>query len=750
MTLLMVVESPNKVGKVQKCLGAGWRVVATVGHFRDLPSGDLGVDTSTWQASWVLDPNKKGVVERLREAAGRAEAIYVATDADREGEGIAWHVLNVLGPLGRSARRVTFEALTEPVIKAAVVNARALDGHLVAAQQARRMVDRVVGFGVSPLLRPFGPNHSAGRVQSAALHLVVEREKAREAFRAVPFWTLTAHYREGFFARWAQQTPAGTWEAARFSSQTEALAVEEEVRAAPHQVVHLETSPVEQKPKAPFTTSTLAQAASAELGFTPARTMALAQALFEAGAITYHRTDSVTLSAEAIAMAREWLGGHHPGCLPEVPVRYRNADAAQEAHEAIRPTSLVLEGDVKLEPDAELLFSLIARRFLASQCRPAVFEKTVVRIAAGRHGLLATGRVERFASFLAFLAEDEELAAARHEGEAHPREADDKKLPRLAVHQPVALERVDRQAAETTPPPRFTQATLVREMERTGIGRPSTYASTLQTLYSREYVAELKKSVIPTPRGRVIDSVLALAFPALVQAAFTAELEQHLDGIAGGQRNQLEVLSAWYRPFARQLDAAPASIGAWYSAHQQLVEEVSGAPKGTGKPCPRCGKELLLRQGAKGPFLACSGFAPKDAGCSYSADPSARASAQRCPKCAGAMEELDGRFGAWARCLSAACDGRLDAAASTQHRCPLCGTALKDKGAFLGCGAYPTCRFSVDTKAWERAMKKGTTCPQCAKPLVERRGKRGKFLACTGFPVCRHTEDAPTKAKASF
>ncbi|MDX2010961.1 MAG: type I DNA topoisomerase, partial [Myxococcaceae bacterium] len=635
MTRLLVVESPNKIGKVQKCLGPGWRVVATVGHFRDLPKRQLGVDTSTWRAEWVVDPEKQRVVDRLREAASRAEAVYVATDADREGEGIAWHVLEVLGPAGRGARRVRFEAITPAVIQKAVAAAGALDTHLVAAQQARRLLDRVVGYSVSPLLRPFGPNHSAGRVQSATLHLVVEREKAREAFRSVPFWTLTAHYREGFFARWASQDSTGRWVAGRFSSQAAALAAEAELRAASHRVEALETSPVERRPKPPFTTSSLAQAASGELGFTPARTMALAQRLFEAGAITYHRTDSVTLSPEAIEMAREWLAAHHPACLPDSPVRYRNADAAQEAHEAIRPTGLSLEPDVQLEPDAEALYSLISRRFLASQCRPAIYEKTVARLSAGRHMLLATGRVLVTPSFLAFLAEDEDEAAARAAASESPRESEDVRLPRLAVAQLLQLSRVDRQGDETKPPPRFTEATLVREMEKTGIGRPSTYAATLETLFARDYLAEAKKAVLPTPRGRLIDEVLTLAFPALVQTAFTAAVERQLDEVAAGRAAGPKTLSAWHDDFMRQLAQAPASIGAWYNAHQALVDDVSGAPKATGKPCPRCSKELLLRQGPKGPFLSCSGWAPHRAGCSYSADPSARPADAPCPTCGG-------------------------------------------------------------------------------------------------------------------
>lgn len=736
-TTLVVVESPNKITKVTKCLGPGFKVVATLGHFRDLPEDELGVDVASWTPSYQTLRTKASVVPKLRAAAAEASQVLLATDADREGEAIAWHVAQVLGLEG--AKRIRFQEITPAALKRAVAEATALDGHLVDAQQARRVVDRLVGYQVSPLLRAFGPNHSAGRVQSATLHLVVLREVEREAFTPVPFWILMAHYAEGFSAKYAAETN-GRWAPARFTSEAEARAAEALAEAAPHRVEALDTAPVEQKPKAPFTTSTLQQAASATLSFTPAKTMAAAQALFEKGAITYHRTDSVALSDEAIAMARDFLSTTHPDALPTEPVRYRNAATAQEAHEAIRPTAMQLEPDVTLRSDEEALYSLISRRFLACQCRPAVLQRTTVRTEGGGVRFLATGSVVTTPSFLAFLAEDEEKAAAKYEsGDAAAGE--EKRLPRLATGAALELKHLGVRPDTTKPPPRFTQATLIREMERQGIGRPSTYAATVGTLFERSYLGEEKKGVLPTPRGRLVDGALAAAFPTLVAAQYTAQLEARLDDIAAGVRHWKAELTDWYRPFSRLVGAAQSAIAAYYNANRAFVDAVSGAPKPTGKPCPRCAKELLLKEGKKGPFLGCSGYPA----CTYAADPSAHACAHRCPKCDGAMEEVDGKFGPYARCLAAACGGRLDTAATTTHLCPRCGSPMKDRGAFLGCSRYPECSHTLDKKALEKAEKRGTRCPKCKRPVVEKRGPRGKFLGCSGYPACTYTQELPAR-----
>jgi DNA topoisomerase-1 len=501
----------------------------------------------------------------------------------------------------------------------------------------------------------------------------------------------------------------------------------------------LDAKEVEQRPKAPFSTSKLLQAADAQLGFPPEKTMELAQKLFEAGAITYHRTDSVALSDEAVAMAREFLSREHPAALAPAPVVYRSSSDAQGAHEAIRPTAMQLE-DVSLSKDEELLFSLISMRFLASQCRPAVLLRTTVRTEAGGTRFVATGRVVVLPSFLAFLADDEEKAAARHEEGT----AEEGQLPKLALKQGLTVASLTQAAETTKPKPRFTKATLVDEMERSGIGRPSTYSATVALLFERSYLELAKKAVVPTQRGRLVDGLLGRAFGSLVDTAYTAALEQRLDEIAAGKRRWRDEVRAWYGPFEAQLQGAPGAMAAYAKANAALVAACDDAPKGTGKPCPKCGKELLLRHGAKGAFLACSGYPA----CGYTADPTAKASSAACPKCAGPMETVDGKFGPYTRCVDRSCGGKLErAVVLTDKKCPRCSSPMADKGSFFGCTAYPTCKGTLDKKALAKAEKSGRACPQCQKPLLERKSSRGPFLGCSGYPACKHAEPLPSKAK---
>ncbi|MDP1918901.1 MAG: type I DNA topoisomerase [Myxococcales bacterium] len=737
MKTLVVVESPNKIAKISKCLGPSFTVVATIGHFRDLPERDLGVDVASFALKYETLPGKEGVLAKLREAARGASEVLLGTDADREGEAIAWHVAQVLGL--SSPRRIRFQELTPAALKKAVAAAGPLDNNLVDAQQARRVLDRLVGYQVSPLLSVFGPQHSAGRVQSAALHLVVEREKAREAFKPEAYWTVTANYAAGFSAIAALKDSKGAWAAARFRQQADADLALSRARAAKHRVEALETKPTERAPRPPFTTATLQQAASAQLGMKPAETMAVAQSLFEKGAISYHRTDSVSLSAEAIAMARAFLARDYPEALPAEPVKYRNADSAQEAHEAIRPTAMQLEADVHLDEREEQLFSLINRRFLACQCRPARLDVTTVRTVAADVRFLARGTVVRFESFLRYAAEDETTAAAQHEGTAE----DEAALPPLKLEQELAVASIAAKGDKTKPQPRFTQATLIRELQRTGIGRPSTYAATVTLLFERRYLLEEKKAVAPTPRGRLVDGALSAAFPDVVATEYTARLEAQLDEVAAGKLRWKAALGTWHVGFAKQLAEASGVLQRFAREHVTLVDAVGEASKSTGKPCPKCTKELILRQGSKGAFISCSGWPA----CDYRADPSARPSALKCPTCSSPMTEQDGKFGRYARCSVSGCTGRVDQSVTTQEECPRCHAPLKDKGAFLGCSNYPTCNFTVDAKALAHARKTGALCPKCGRLMVQRKGAKGPFLACIGYPECRHTAEAPTKAK---
>lgn len=585
---LVVVESPNKCKKIREYLGPGYEVVATVGHFRDLPDRELGVDVATMTPSYIVKGDKEEVVKKLRARAKQASEVILATDADREGEAISWHVAQTLGL--RSPRRMRFLEITPAALKKAVASAGPIDGHLVDAQQARRVVDRLVGYLVSPLLRPLGDNHSAGRVQTATLHIVVQREAAREAFKADVFWTLRAHYKAGFSARFARPNQKGELAEAKLVTEEEARRIAA-AAGVQHVIRAVREQTLEQRPKPPFTTSTLQQAASAQLGLKPADAMRLAQGLFEAGCITYHRTDSVALSDEAVAMAREFIALERRDLLPASPPRYRASGDAQGAHEAIRPTSLDPSLDVPAEGRA--LFDLVRRRFLASQCKPALIAQQIVTLVAGETQWLAKGSLEAFDGHRFYLKADEDDEKEKDEDDAQ-------QLPPLAVGDQQSVERVDVKRGETKPPPRFTQATLIKEMERLGIGRPSTFAATLKTLFDRQYLEEQKKAVAPSMRGRLVDAALSKSFTSLVEASYTAELEARLDDIAEGKRRWKDELQLWFQSFEPQLRSAPPLIATFAAA--------APATSSRGKPCPKCGSQLVLRRSAHGPFLGCSAY----------------------------------------------------------------------------------------------------------------------------------------------
>ena len=721
---LVVVESPNKIEKIQHYLGEGYRVLATAGHFRDLPKHTLGVDKATFEPDYIVDDEKEHLVSRLRKAAKEADEVLLATDADREGEAISWHLSETLHL--RNPKRMRFVEITEKALKAAVAAAGPLDQHLVDAQQARRVVDRLVGYEVSPLLFKFGKKHSAGRVQSATLHLVVEREKAIDAFQKKPFWTLSARYDNGLVATYATAKSEGdnaVLTPTRLDSEAEAQAVAARARG-PHVVKSVETKPIERKPKAPFTTSTLQQAASVGLGLKPEATMALAQKLFANGFITYHRSDSVALSDDASRMARDFLSLDYPEALPAEAPRYAAKGNAQEAHEAIRPTSLAPDAAAGIPGDELELYQLIRNRFLASQCKPAVFDQTTVAIESGDTTWRAQGSVLRFPSFLRYLDSDEDTEK-KPDGDAEAR------MPGTAQGDVLGLVGVEVRRNETKPPTRFTQATLIREMERVGIGRPSTYASTIAVLFSRDYVAEEKKYVLPTGRGRLIDGVLSSAFVDLVQSDYTADMESRLDEVAEGKRHWKDEVRGWYSGFEKLLAAAPGIIDAELLKHPGVAAEAAAAgPKLTDKPCLKCGALLRQFDGKKGPFLACSAYKKDGSGCDYVTDVSAQVSEYPCPKCAKRMEAVTGKFGAYARCLDKSCGGTKDLSAKPSDKpCLKCAGATEERtgknGPYLRC-VQSSCGHMQELTA----VSSLHPCPKCGKAMAEQDGKFGRYARC--------------------
>lgn len=776
---LVIVESPNKKATIKKYLGPGYEVLATAGHFRDLPKKALGVDTTTFTPTYEVSEEKASFLASIRKAAREAEAVLLATDADREGEAIAWHLVDELRL--KKAQRIRFTEITPKALAAAVAAAGPVDMHLVDAQQARRIIDRFVGYQLSPLLAPFGKGHSAGRVQSATLHLVVARELEREAHVVTAYWTLSAKCDNGLTARYAP-VRADDEEDVQLHSEEAAAAVLARARG-PHVVSAVETKPVERRPKPPFTTSTLQQAASVALKLKPDATMDVAQSLFERGHITYHRTDSVAVSADAAAMARAWLSQHFPEALPPEPPVYKSKASSQGAHECLRPTALDSDSPEGLAGDELRLYALIRTRFLASQCAPAKLSATVVTITSGDTTWRARGTTVLFDSFLRLSAADEDAPEKAADGK-------ESNLPVVDVGQVLNVLSIDSKRQETKPPPRYTEATLVKAMESEGIGRPSTFANTIHVLFTREYLAPADdKYVLPTARGRLIDSVLTTAFPALVAPDYTRRLEETLDDVAGGTRPWRAELGTWYRSWEAQLQAAGPLFSLELQKRPELATQAAAdAPKPTGKPCPLCGKELFLRAGKKGPFLSCNGYPS----CAYSADPSAKPSATPCPLCAGPMNELvgehgpyarclkreckglvdlrpvkvsekpcpkcggptherDGKYGPYARCANRECGGIVDLKPPAAEACPVCAGPMQDKGDFLSCARYPNCRGSWDKKALAAAKKANRTCPACnTRLLVTRKGPKGAFVACSGYPTCRHVEgDARPPKRAS-
>lgn len=747
---LVVLESPNKKAKVSHYLGAGFTVEATAGHFRDLPTEGLGVDLSTFTPDYVVDPDKKGLVKKLQSLAASADQVLLASDADREGEAISWHLSEVLGL--KKPMRLKYVEITEKALKDALANLTPLDQHLADAAQARRIIDRLYGYQVSPMLIRHGIGRSAGRVQTPTLHLVVARELEREAFKPTPYWTLAAHYANGLTARYASVGEDGKLSDTRLPSEAEANAIADRARNAPHTVQSIATKPVERKPKAPFTTSSLQQAASAQLGFKPDHTMRLAQSLFEAGHISYMRTDSVALSDEAINMARAFIAQDYPAALPDQPVRYKVKGEAQAAHEAIRPTTLDPSAIAGVTGDELALYNLIRARLLACQSKPAVVSQTTITITAADTTWRAVGSTIQFDGFLHYTAADEDSADKKDAGD------EDAKLPPVAQGEVLSLSKLDVAGKTTKPPPRFTQATLIREMEKTGIGRPSTYASTLKTLFDRDYIIEQKKEVLPTPTGRLLDAVIGAALPELVATQTTADLEAVFDRIAEAQLRWKDAVRSWHGPFSTKLQAAEASIAAEAAKHPELLANVPQRPtaKPSGVTCPRCGAaELLIRSRKEGgTFLSCNSYKSKqEPGCGFTANADAQPHDQPCPKCGGlTWISTDQNGTKAARCVSAACGATIHA--QTTQPCFVCGAPMLDKGEYLGCSNYKgkdipgSCGCRVEKKALTVALKTGKKCPKCQSPVVKKHPPgRDAFYGCVAYPKCNHAEFSKPKRK---
>lgn len=744
---LVIVESPAKARTIGKYLGQDFRVRASVGHVRDLPTRELGVDIERdFEPKYVTIRGKGKVIQQLKREAEDAGEILLATDPDREGEAIAYHVAEQLGYAprhdgrdGRDGRfrRILFHEITHDVIQNALEHPGAIDMRKVEAQQARRIVDRLVGYQVSPLLwKPIRPGLSAGRVQTVALRLIAEREDEIRAFTPEEYWSITALLDKAD-ERFEAKLHHIDGRAFRLENETAATEVLDDVEAEPFVVTELKRRERLKNPPAPFTTSTLQQEAAKRLGFSAKQTMRVAQQLYEGvelgdegavGLITYMRTDSTRTAASAAASARAWVDSNFGSKYLPASARLwtgKQQKGAQEAHEAIRPTDAARHPDRvrrHLDPAQLKLYELIWLRFVASQMAPAVYDTTRVDFdlegKTGRRYLFrATGSVLKFDGFTRLYRE------AREDGD-HRTLDDLTPLPKLAEGERCALIELVPAQHFTQPPPRFSEASLVKELEKLGIGRPSTYAQIISTLRDRGYVRMEKKRFEPTPLGDTVVKMLVRLFPDLFSVGFTSEMEAVLDRIEEGDLGWRQVLREFYAPFRRQLEVGEQRKDA-------VLRQVAQAE---GESCPECGRPMVVRWNRYGRFLGCSGYPEcrhtKSLDAEQRQEP--KPIGQKCPKCGAELVERSGRFGPFIACSNYPECKHTEPRTIPGLKCPRCGQgAIGEKRTrrgkpFWGCTRYPDCDWST----WDRPVPE--PCPDCEAPfLVEKSTKaRGDFLKC--------------------
>lgn len=716
---LVIVESPAKARTLTKYLGRDYQVKASVGHVVDLPKSKLGVDIERdFAPEYAVIHGKSKIITELKQAAKGKETVFLAPDPDREGEAIAWHIADRLDGKKTKIRRVLFNEITQKAVQEALKHPKDLDQNLFEAQQTRRILDRLVGYQISPLLwNKVRRGLSAGRVQSVAVRVVCEREREIQAFQKVEYWSITAQL-EGdappvFPARLVRiREQKLDPEKFRVENEGAAQALVSRLRGATFTVSKVERKERRRFPTPPFITSRLQQEASRKLGYAPNRTMRIAQHLYEGvelgaegpvGLITYMRTDSVRIADDALADVRRLIGERYgKPYLPEQAVTYKTKKGAQDAHEAIRPTSVERPPDAVaafLSKEELALYTLIWNRFVASQMMPAVFDQTAVDISAADTTFRASGQVMKFEGFIRVYTE------GRDEEPAEGEDDDDHALPILSEGQSLALRELLPEQHFTQPPPRFNQATLIKELEEKGIGRPSTYAAIISTILSKEYVAEDKQRRLrPTELGFLVTDLLVQAFPDILNVEFTAGMETVLDEIEEGKQNWVEAMRRFYEPFARDLEHA--------AEHMRDVKR-SGQP--TDIQCPKCAAPMVVKWGRGGEFLACSRY-------------------PECKSTANFERDADGVI-------------KVVEEETTSEICEQCGRPMQIRfgrfGKFLGCSGYPECKT---TRQMVKPVPTGITCPDCKEgEIMEKRSRAGKtFFSCGRYPQCRFaTWDRP-------
>ncbi len=709
MSAVVVVESPAKARTIEKYLGPGYKVLASYGHVRAFPKRDGSVDPDRdFALTYQVLPDKKKRLDAIARQLKRADALILASDLDREGEAIAWHIVDELGAQGlldgKQVQRITFHEITKKAIAEAMAHPGDINMHLVDAQQARSTLDYLVGFTLSPLLwRKVKSGLSAGRVQSVALRLICEREQHIRAFVPREYWSVTAacHAGEGAFDAQLHALDGKKLGKFDLSDGVHARLAAKRVEGAAFRVAGVRKKQVRQQPAPPFITSTLQMEAARKLGFTARKTMQLAQRLYEGvdvngertGLITYMRTDSVALADEAVSDMRAYIAGHFgEDFLPPRPRRFKTSSKnAQEAHEAIRPTATSRAPDTLkgvLEPDQWKLYALIWKRALASQMAPAVLDQVSADIAAPDITLRASGSTLAFAGFRILYTEGRDEPATEPEAGM---------LPPLAEGQTVRIGKATARQHFTEPKPRYSEATLVKELESHGIGRPSTYAGILNVLRERKYVHMEKKRFVPTDMGEIVNRFLCNYFADIVDPGFTAQIEDKLDAVARGETAWKPVLRAFWKPFKARVDET-----------QKNVKRSDVTHEATDETCPECGRPMAIKLGRYGRFLACTGYPecrharPLPTGEGKGEErPADEPSDQTCDKCGAPMVVKHGRY-----------------------------------GKFLSCSAYPKCR---NNQPLEKPVDTGVPCPACGEgTFLQKKSRRGKiFYSCSAYPKCK-------------
>ena len=735
---LLVVESPAKATTLKRYLGKDIAVLASMGHIKNLPKSKLGVEVENgYKAEFVTIKGKASVLKELKAAAKKVDTIYLAPDPDREGEAIAAHLAEEIGGKGKTVYRVLFNEITKKAVIAAMENVGEINANKVNAQMARRILDRLVGYKISPLLwDKVRKGLSAGRVQSVAMRLIVEREKEVRAFVPKEYWTIDGMAESSLPPPFEVRLAHYKGEKIEIGSAEDAQKATDSINSANLVITRVEKKERKRHPYAPFITSTLQQDASRKLRFAAKRTMGVAQRLYEGldvgeegpvGLITYMRTDSTRVSDDAIKEAREFIGRDLGAAyLPAQPIVYKTNKSAQDAHEAIRPTSVERTPDKMrqyLPKDEMAVYELVWKRFVASQMSSAVFDVTSVDIAAGEYTLRATGSIMKFAGFLKLYEETKET-------EADAGDDADKRLPSdLAEGLKLKLIEIKPNQHFTQPPPRYTEATLIRELEEKGVGRPSTYAGILDVIQEREYCEAVERKLTPTELGMLVTDLLVESFPDIVNVEFTAQMEGELDQVEEGKKGWTEALDDFYKPFVIDLEKAKTTM-----------RNVRSEAEKTDVVCDKCGKPMVVKFGRFGKFLACTGYPECKSTKKLDKDGSVVEKPEAppdeptdgvCEKCGSPMVIKTGRFGRYIACSRyPECKTTKQIGIGIMCPKPGCGGELGRKRTkagktFYGCGNYPKCDFAV----WDEPVKE--PCPECAHPfLVKKVLKTGVQLKC--------------------